>query len=257
MALRKMEPEDYELLDKRDEEQILAEIKGNIITEMFYSFPMDGRTVTGVSWVGTKEIARQYGNISMDFIKVEETPDSYIAIVKATDTKRGTSLLGTAMQPKLMQTRKGEVEDRFAYTKAVSKAQRNGIRAIIPERYLLEMYELFTKQGGFKTPKTPRKPRKKVVAKAEVKAEVKTEVKPEVKAEKPKIDPAEEAVSLTLEANGLDPNTVMINKYNKVIRVKPREDFDQERFDEYNHVLVELMGGKYIQSWGYWETPIK
>jgi len=247
MALRKLEPEDYELLDKRDEEQILAEIKGNIITEMFYSFPMDGRTVTGVSWVGTKEIARQYGNISMDFIKVEETPDSYIAIVKATDTKRGTSLLGTAMQPKLMQTRKGPVEDRFAYTKAVSKAQRNGIRAIIPERYLLEMYELFTKQGGFKTPKASQKPRKKVEAKAEVKEEV----------EKPQIDPEEEAVSLTLEANGLDTNLVMINKYNKVIRVKPREDFDQEKFDEYNHVLVELMGGKYIQEWGYWETPIK
>lgn len=240
MALRKMEPEDYDLLDKRDEEQILAEIKGNIITEMFYSFTIDGRKVTGVSWVGTKEIARQYGNINMDFIKVEETPDSYTAIVKATDTKRGTSLLGTAMQPKTMKIRGEDKPDRFAYTKAVSKAQRNAIRAIIPERYLLEMYELFTKGTEFKSPKPPRK---KVESRSQVK--------------KGDIDPAEEAVSLTLEANNLDPDMVMINKYGKAINVQPQQEFDQEKFEEYNHVLVDLMGGKYVKEWTRWEVPIK
>jgi len=240
MALRKLEPEDYDLLDQRDEEQILAEIKGNIITEMFYSFNIEGRKVTGVSWVGTKEIARQYGNINMDFIKCEETPDSYIAIVKATDTKRGTSLLGTAMQSKNMTTRNGEVADRFAYTKAVSKAQRNAIRAIIPERYLLEMYELFTKGINFKTPEAPRK---KVQAKTRVKED--------------KIDPEEEAVSLTLEANNLDPEAVIITKYGKTVRVQPQEAFDQAKFEDYNHVLVDLMGGNYVKEWGYWEKPIK
>ena len=163
MALRNQPPEAYELLDQRDEEQILAEIKGNIITEMFYSFKMDGREVTGVSWVGTKEIARQYGGINMDFVRVDETPLAYIAICKATDTRRGTSLLGTAMQSKLMQTRAGEVEDRFAYTKAVSKAQRNAIRAIIPERFLIEMYEQF-KKGGTPEPIGSNAPRKQVKA---------------------------------------------------------------------------------------------
>jgi len=244
MALRKLEPEDYDLLDKRDEEQILAEIKGNIITEMFYSFTIEKRKVTGVSWVGTKEIARQYGNVNMDFIKCEETPDSYIAIVKATDTKRGTSLLGTAMQAKMMHTRNGEVADRFAFTKAVSKAQRNAIRAIIPERYLLEMYELFTKGVNFKTPAAPKPtPRKKVKA--------------DLKVEEPKIDPEEEAMSLTLEANNLDPKVVTILKYGKAVRVQPKEEFDQEQFDEYNHVIVDLLGGKYVKEWGYWEKPIK
>ena len=252
MALRKLEPEDYDLLDKRDEEQILAEIKGNIITEMFYSFNIDGRKVTGVSWVGTKEIARQYGNVNMDFIKCEETPDSYIAIVKATDTKRGTSLLGTAMQPKLMQTRNGEVSDRFAYTKAVSKAQRNAIRAIIPERYLLEMYELFTKGVNFKTPVPPPKPKQRKQVKTTQQAEG-----GEWKLKNDKIDPDEEAMSLTLEANNLDPNLVMINKYNKVIRVKPHEEFDPEQFDAYNQVIVDLLGGKYVKAWNYWEKPIK
>jgi len=252
MALRKLEPEDYDLLDKRDEEQILAEIKGNIITEMFYSFTIDGRKVTGVSWVGTKEIARQYGNVNMDFIKCEETPDSYIAIVKATDTKRGTSLLGTAMQSKTMNTRNGEVADRFAYTKAVSKAQRNAIRAIIPERYLLEMYELFTKGVNFKTPVPPPKPKPRKQVKATQQAE-----DGEWKLKNDKIDPDEEAMGLTLEANNLDPEVVTIMKYGKVVRVQPKEEFDQEKFDEYNHVIVDLLGGKYVKEWGYWETPIK
>lgn len=145
MSLKQHAPEAYELLDQRDEDQILAEIKGNIISEMFYSFPLDGKTVTGVSWVGTKEIARQYGCIDLDFVRVDDTEDSYIAVVKATDTRTGTSLLGTAMQPKNMTAKGVEKPDRFAYTKAVSKAQRNAIRAIIPERFLLEMYEAFKK----------------------------------------------------------------------------------------------------------------
>jgi hypothetical protein len=54
LSISSKSPEEYELLDQRDEEQILSEIKGNIITEMFYSFPLDGRMVTGISWVGTK-----------------------------------------------------------------------------------------------------------------------------------------------------------------------------------------------------------
>ena len=145
MSLKQHAPEAYELLDQRDEDQILAEIKGNIISEMFYSFQLDGKTVTGVSWVGTKEIARQYGCIDLDFIRVDETDTDYVAVVKAKDTRTGTSLLGTAMQPKIMTTKGGEKPDRFAYTKAVSKAQRNAIRAIIPERFLLEMYEAFKK----------------------------------------------------------------------------------------------------------------
>lgn len=151
MSIEKREPNDFVLLDQRDEQQILDEIKGNIITEMFYSFKIEGRPVTGISWVGTKEIARQYGHIGLDFIRVDENDTHFIAVVKATDRRTKTSLLGTAMQPKLMKTRKGEVPDRFAYTKAVSKAQRNAIRAIIPERFLIEMYEVF-KAGKVEKP---------------------------------------------------------------------------------------------------------
>ena len=249
MALRKQEPEAYELLDQRDEEQILAEIKGNIITEMFYSFKLEGREVTGVSWVGTKEIARQYGGINMDFVRVDETPLAYIAICKATDTKRGTSLLGTAMQSKMMNTRAGEVEDRFAYTKAVSKAQRNAIRAIIPERFLIEMYEQFRKGGK------PEKP--------EPRKQVPTEVKPvEKPAEKPKLQSqakiqpgtqeAEEQVKATLEVNDVDTTFLTIVKYGDAVRIMVQEGYNEIGWVDDHAVINKLLGGTWNAESGWW-----
>ena len=254
MALRNQPPEAYELLDQRDEAQILAEIKGQIIDEMFYSFSMDGREVTGISWVGTKEIARQYGGIDMNFVRCEDTPISYIAIVKATDTRRGTSLLGTALQNKMMSTRAGEVEDRFAFTKAVSKAQRNAIRAIIPEKYLLEMYKLF-KEGG-KTEPVTRKTITAEVVKKEDRVKAVDNAKP---VEKPKWDPDEQTVITTLEVHGLPVKDLSISKYgigtkNVVVRVEPQEGFPQEMFKEYDKVL-KLVHAKWLALENRWEVP--
>jgi len=60
---RALRPEDFVELERRDEEQILAEIQGQVIEEMVYSFKnKTGRTITGLSWVGIKEIARRCGD---------------------------------------------------------------------------------------------------------------------------------------------------------------------------------------------------
>ena len=129
----------FEIMEKRDEEQILAEAQGHIIKEMFYKFPIDGKTVTGISWVGTKEIARRYGGIKMGIPQVTDLGDDWACSVQATDTKNDVTLVGSSLQCKNMKKRDGsEVPDRFAYTKGVSKAQRNAIRALIPESFLLE-----------------------------------------------------------------------------------------------------------------------
>ena len=248
MALRNQAPEAYELLDQRDEEQILAEIKGNIITEMFYSFKMEGREVTGVSWVGTKEIARQYGGINMDFMRVDETPLAYIAICKATDTKRGTSLLGTAMQPKQMNTRAGEVEDRFAYTKAVSKAQRNAIRAIIPERFLIEMYEQFRKGG-----KPSTAPRKPVEAEAKPVEKPQEQPKPQAQAKlKPGVQDAEEQVKATLETNDVDTTYLMITKYGDNIQIRVQEGYNEIGWVDDHAVITKLLKGTWNAESSWW-----
>ena len=163
--------ESFELLDQRDEEQILAEIKGQIITEMFYELTVGGKKVTGISWVGTKEISRKYGGISMGLPQVTDLGEFYAASVQATDKRNDVTLVGTALQPKQMTVhdldRSGSwlkdadgnyvthlVDDGFAYTKATSKAQRNAIRALIPEKYLIEMYQYF-KDGGKKKEPEP------------------------------------------------------------------------------------------------------
>lgn len=243
--------EAYELLDQRDEEQILAEIKGAIIDQMFYSFKVDGKTVTGISWVGTKEIARRYGGISMDFVKMEETDTSYIAIVKATDTRQGTSLLGTAMQTKLMKVRGVEKPDRFAYTKAVSKAQRNAIRAIIPERFLIEMYEFFKK--GIKPKREPRlkKPRKQVEAQATVRT---LDDEPRGSAEE---DPDVETVVNLLEERGLRTTNLIIVKKDGKIWIQHSSGLTQDKFNDYNDVLQGEFGGSYHRALSTWSVEPK
>jgi hypothetical protein len=231
-------PEAYELLDSRDEEQILAEIKGNIITEMFYSFPLDGRTVTGVSWVGTKEIARQYGGIDMEFVRVDETEESYIAVMKATDTRRGTSLIGTASQPKTMQTRSGEKPDRFAYTKAVSKAQRNAIRAIIPERFLIEMYEQFKAKGGKPEPRATVPSRSTVKRKINEGSDVYLEVKQAI------------SEKLPVKYHGI----LLVSDFNEVIYVQHSVGITRDDYTRIAKVLEEF-GAVYNHETYTWEIP--
>ena len=137
--------EKFDIMEQRDEEQILAEAKGHVIKEMFYKFPLDGKTVVGISWVGTKEIARRYGGIKMGIPVVTHLGDQYACSVQATETKNDLTLVGSSLQPKNMRKRDGsEVPDRFAYTKVTSKAQRNAIRALIPESFLLEMEKSFS-----------------------------------------------------------------------------------------------------------------
>ena len=177
----------FELLDQRDEEQILAEIKGQIITEMFYELTVSGKKVTGISWVGTKEISRKYGGISMGLPQVQDLGEFYAASVQATDKRNDVTLVGTALQSKNITLRTGEVKpDPFAYTKATSKAQRNAIRALIPEKYLIEMYQYF--KDGKKNP----------------------EPKPEFRESEAQIRPDHNNLKAFFEAKGFDPDRFTI-----------------------------------------------
>lgn len=232
-------PQAYELMEARDEEQILAEIKGNIITEMFYSFRMDGREVTGISWVGTKEVARQYGGVDMDLLRVDDLGAAYVAVAKATDTRRGVSLLGSAMQSKTMAVKGEEQEDRFAYTKAVSKAQRNAIRAIIPEKYLLEMYQVFRKGA---------KPERRSV---DVDAHpVEKPQAPELPAE----DDETRRVSAVLEVNGLNLAHVALHHKGAKVYVTAGPTFPRDRFPEYDRIL-KTVKATWAALENRWEVP--
>ena len=140
----------YTLMNIKDDEQVLAEMRGEFLEEFVYSFPMKGGgKVTGLSWTGVKEIARRQGHISVEDIKVTETPDTYRVLAKAKDIQRNVTMFGIAEQLKKMQLRTGDrQEDVHALSKCVSRAQRNAIRALIPEATIKAMIELYLKKGN-------------------------------------------------------------------------------------------------------------
>ena len=159
--MREIAQSEFREMERRDEDQIVAEMKGDYLREFVYQFQSGGRTVTGISWAGIKEIAYKMGNIQVDLVDLKETDKSYVAIVKATDTLRNNSRLGASTQLKMMKRRDGsEEEDSFALQKAISKSQRNAIRPLIPEVMMKTWLEKFLEyqKTGEPPPAQDRKP---------------------------------------------------------------------------------------------------
>lgn len=120
-------------LDRMDEKQIREQMAGRALEEYAYQFQMGSRTVTGLSFAGVMEVARNQGNIRMIDLQVEDKGDIYFAKCKGRDDKNGLEIFGVATQAKKMTTYKGEIDDPFAIIKAAGKAQRNVLRRLIPE----------------------------------------------------------------------------------------------------------------------------
>src|SRR4030042_588825 len=134
----------FDLINKRDDEQVLIEIQGGFMEEFVYSFPTKEGKVTGLSWVGTKEVARQMGNISVEDCDIMETDNTFRVKCRAKDIKRNVTMFGVAEQSKKMKLRSGDEQvDLHALSKAVSRAQRHDIRGLIPEVSVKKMIEQY------------------------------------------------------------------------------------------------------------------
>ncbi len=126
--------------EHRDEDQIMREIQGGMLEEFVYSFKESGRTVTGLSWAGVKECARRMGGIEVLDADISESVKEFRVICRARDQKTKAVMLGVSAQSKMIETKSGRrYEDKFALQKAVSKAQRNAIRCLIPEAFVKQM----------------------------------------------------------------------------------------------------------------------
>jgi len=142
------EKEKFELMERRDEGQIEKAILGEYLEEFIYDFTTrDGHRVTGLSWVGVKEIAARMGHIRCDEKpEIRDQGDSWLVIVKAEDRLRDSSRWGVTTQSKTMRLKSGNiVDDAFAIQKAMSKAQRNAIRQLIPEKWIQQLIDRFLK----------------------------------------------------------------------------------------------------------------
>lgn len=136
----------HTLMNIKDDEQVIAEIQGRYLSEFVYNFKTKQGEVTGLSWAGTKEIARMQGNISIDDINISETEKTYRVLAQARDTARNVTMFGVAEQSKMLKLKTGMgVEDLHALSKCVSRSQRNAIRGLIPEMFIKEMITQFSK----------------------------------------------------------------------------------------------------------------
>jgi hypothetical protein len=144
----------YRVMDRHDEKQILDEIVGRQIDVMVYSF--DGKT--DLSYAGVQEVVRTLNargatriEVASDprpeFTEVEDDGKVYIQCTAyARDTLNGGGAWGTATEPKYMKLRNGDTKlDSFARTKALSKAQRNAEKALIPEEFRQLLIAVFKK----------------------------------------------------------------------------------------------------------------
>jgi hypothetical protein len=134
-------------MDSRDEAQIVRELMGEYIDEYVYSFDAGGKKVVGVSWAGIEEASRQYGGIKVRIVERNENDEHIECIIEATDSRTGSVRLGIACQAKVEKLRDGKTRpDPFARQKVMAKAQRNAIRALLPQQ-LLKAWVMAKRQG--------------------------------------------------------------------------------------------------------------
>ena len=105
-------------------------------------FDMDGKKVTGLSWLGVQEASRALGGIDIEIMerkegeaKTESLDWKWIEfVVKAKDVNTDSARLGIKRQYNKGRRRDGKIYDIPFYTEiALSKAQRNAIRSLLPQ----------------------------------------------------------------------------------------------------------------------------
>ncbi len=141
--------------ERKDEQQIMAEIQGAAIEEFIYEFKQGGQTVTGLSLSGVMAVAQNLGGITMSQPVWSESTDhedgtpTITCDISATDHKTGMSVWGDATQRWFEKRRDGSTSyDKFARSKALSKAQRNAVRKLIPEKLATQMIRHFREGNG-------------------------------------------------------------------------------------------------------------
>jgi len=145
-----------------DDEAIEAELMGRAMEHYVYSFKQDGKQVTGMTVAGVNEMSRQLTKKKDSGIKIRIVPDSIkierdveeggvkgvSVILLAENMLSGETAIGAKFEPYKKTGRNGEYDNTFALEKAVSKAERNAKRKLIPEKMAIEMIKKFVKQGN-------------------------------------------------------------------------------------------------------------
>jgi len=146
-----------------DDDAIEAELTGKAVESYVYSFKEGGKTVTGLTVSGVNEMARLLTKKKDSGIKIRIVPDSIkidtnaeqegqkgiSVILIAENMLSGETAIGAKFEPFTKKGGKsGNYPNSFALEKAVSKAERNAKRKLIPEKVAIEMINKFIKTSG-------------------------------------------------------------------------------------------------------------
>lgn len=155
-APRNLPNELFITFERSDDSAIMDELQGAVVDEYVYSFRQGSSIVTGLSLPGVMAVAQRLGGITCGQPIWTITDDEITCDISATDHKVGLTVWGTATAP-YDEYNKG-TRDKFARAKALSKAQRNAIRKVIPETIATQMLKTFLseKQRGNQPAQRPQ-----------------------------------------------------------------------------------------------------
>lgn len=165
----KPEQEFFIASELADDDMIEQEITGQVAESYVYSYVQDGKPVTGLSVTGVNETARKLTRNPKSGYKIRIVPESVkierdvemgkekgvMVTLFAENMITGETGVGVKFEPYIKTGRKGAYNNTFAVEKAVSKAERNAKRKLIPEKAAIEMIKMFIKQGSFKQIEPP------------------------------------------------------------------------------------------------------
>jgi hypothetical protein len=163
----------FELCDRNDEAQVLAELSGRVVDSYLYTFPgQEGKPVTGLSLSGVNWACREFAKhgevirmVSKPEIVLDPTDPEYVIVSVvaqrfAVNAETGRELaldsaIGVKRQWIKQALRDGSSKpDKFFVEKAVSKAQRNAKSALLPTDFVKKVIaQALTQQGKGVQPK--------------------------------------------------------------------------------------------------------
>jgi len=255
--------ESFMTLDLLDQQQIVAAATGDVIDELVYK--VKGKTA--ISWMGINHICFFMGDIGVDdwvqWEKITMFGDRvyWSATIRANNAKYGLSSLGTAEAPELadnwVKNPDGSWkimlrEDPHCRRKALSMAQRNGKRAVIPAAVLAKWLEYFLdlRKGKIVNPpfqpkyvessqKTVTKPEKKTPAKkTEKKVAPKSKATPKTQMSLGKVN--RDTVAYNLKAAGFTEDIVVIHEEDDNVIVEPTRELTEEEIYKISGVLEDV-----------------
>lgn len=159
----------WHVMDRRDDELISEEVVNGATSGKFvYAFKLKGTEVSGVSVVGARHLAYEYGGLRCSILSsvektgnlwlfrtfpasgkfevrpehfrdLEDEPDFYEVMLEISDIKTGNSIQVTKRETRQGFSGDGKPYDKPHYrTVAEAKAFRNGILSLLPQDVILK-----------------------------------------------------------------------------------------------------------------------